>query len=419
MRGAVFVFVFVLALRQRLGEATGVTGWQSFVDTVRSHSRIGRMRHWLASLVLVGCGSVSSNPMDAPKSDTPADMAVDSAPICGAAGQGCCASNVCSAGLTCTTGDQVCRSTTTFVLGQDTSNNGFVAVGSGTTFTPTTLGAGQPTAIWGTSPSDVWVILVTNPGATAQVSYARHYNGSSWEPAVGLPSSGLVYGMWGAAANNYWAVNNAGNAFHWTGSSWGTAQTVSGGVVYIQAWGSAATDVWALGGNSLSHFDGANWSTTTRSDFTVYTRGSISGLKSTGEWYAGGEQQAGPVVLHRSGTTFTVEPTAPNATCADTRGVWMGPGGDAWGVIGNLLAGTAGCPAIVHRENNAWVNKGAISTATNATAIWGTSSKDMYVTGTTAQGPALFHYDGTTWTPVYTPANVNNMIGGWSTGNPN
>ena len=105
------------------------------------------MRHWLASLVLVGCGSVSSNPMDAPKSDSPADTtSVDTAPTCGAAGQACCASNVCNAGLTCTTGDQVCRATTTFVLGQDSGHNAFVAIGRGTTFTPTTLGAGQPVA---------------------------------------------------------------------------------------------------------------------------------------------------------------------------------------------------------------------------------------------------------------------------------
>jgi hypothetical protein len=377
------------------------------------------MRHWLASLVLVGCGSVSSNPMDAPKSDTtPADMAVDTAPTCGAAGQTCCATNMCNTGLGCTTGDQICRARSTFVLGQDSGNNAFVAMGSGTTFTPTTLGAGQPVAIWGTSPSDVWVTVITNPGASAQVTYARHYNGTSWEPAVSLPSSNLVYGVWGSATNNYWGVNNAGNSFHWTGTSWGNPQAIMAGVVYTQIWGSAASDVWALGGNSLSHFDGANWSTTTRSDFQVYSRLSISGLKATGEWYAGGEQQAGPVVLHRSGTTFTVEPTAPNATCADTKAVWMGPD-DVYGVIGNLLDGTAGCPALVHRENGAWVNKGAISTATNITTMWGSSNKDLYAAGKTAQGPALFHFDGTTWTPVYTPASVNFLMGGWSTGNPN
>src|SRR4029079_11693525 len=122
----------------------------------------------------------------------------------------------------------------------------FVAMGSGTTFTPTTLGAGQPVAIWGTSPSDAWVTVVTNPGAAAQVTYARHYNGTSWEPAVSLPSSNFVYGVWGSAANNYWGVNNAGNSFHWTGTSWGNPQAIMAGVVYTQIWGSAASDVWAL-----------------------------------------------------------------------------------------------------------------------------------------------------------------------------
>ena len=375
------------------------------------------MRYWLVSVFLVGCGSVSSNPMDAPKSDTATDTTMaDTAPTCGAAGQTCCASNMCNTGLSCTTGDQVCRSTTTFVLGQDTSGNGFVAVGSGTTFTPTILGGGQPLAIWGTSPSDVWV-SVSSTGST-QATFVRHFNGTTWEAAINLPSSNLVYGVWGSAANNYWGVNNAGNSFHWTGSSWGNAQAIMAGVVYTQIWGSAATDVWALGGNSISHFDGANWSTTTRSDFTVYSRLAISGLESSGEWYAGGEVSAGPVVLHRSGTNFTVEPTAPNATCADTKAVWMGPN-DVYGVIGNLLDGTAGCPALVHRENNAWVNKGAISTATNITTMWGSSNKDLYAAGKTAQGPALFHFDGTNWTPVYTPASVSFLMGGWSTGNPN
>jgi hypothetical protein len=64
--------------------------------------------------------------------------------------------------------------------------------------------------IHGTGPSDVWMV-----GRSA----ARHFNGTTWSSVltgVTVP----LYGVWGSAPDNFWAVGEGGTIVHWDGAAW-------------------------------------------------------------------------------------------------------------------------------------------------------------------------------------------------------
>jgi hypothetical protein len=372
------------------------------------------MRCWLlASVFFVGCGSVNSVP-DGATGDgngSSADASID-APTCGGPGESCCASNSCDTGLSCTTGDQICRSALIFAGGQDGANSlAIVARGSGTSFTIDNLGTGNVVAVWGSSASDVWA-MYTSPIGAGQQTFLRRWNGSAWEAVITL--SGYYYGLWGNAQNNYWAVNNNGQAIHFDGVSWSTPMPISSGIVFVQVWGASANDVWALGGSTVGHWTGS-WGSTTRSDFAVQTRGAISGRTGSGEVFAGGVSNSAPAVLHRNGANFTVEPVPG---CGDARAVWAGPA-DAWALTGPIIA-NGSCtlqPTVAHLENGTWADKGKLPGAASGQALWGTSSRDLFAAGQSGTNAGLFHYNGTSWTPAFTPTSgATHFYAVWGTG---
>jgi hypothetical protein len=360
------------------------------------------MRFFLVSVFALGCGSVSDVPKDAAGDTTSnqQDAMVD-APSCGAAGQACCANNMCSTNLSCTASDQVCRASVLFVgASNQTTGQAYVLRGVGSTFAVDPIGQGSVFSVWGTAANDVWVIAGYNDSNNAQKSYARHWNGTIWETALPFTPDGFVYGLWGSAANNYWAFTNGGGSYHWTGSSWGTLTPIDSGQVFNGAWGSSATNIYAFDGKQW-HYDGT-WTSTSPTDFRA-TR--PNGARASGELWTGGSDPAGynPAVLHIAGATRTVEPLSADNNCHEVVAIWPS-GTDVWAIDNGLIAAgqcTVG-PRLYHRTSSwAEVTTG-LPAWQNVNAMWGTSDKDIYVSGKNAAGEvALFHYDGAAWTPVY------------------
>lgn len=71
-----------------------------------------------------------------------------------------------------------------------------------------------------------------------------------WCRQKSLPQDHL-YGIWGADANNVWAVGQNGAIQKWNGTTWtkqtsGTSQTLYG------VWGADSQNVWAVGGGARS-----------------------------------------------------------------------------------------------------------------------------------------------------------------------
>lgn len=105
-------------------------------------------------------------------------------------------------------------------------------------------------------------------GQSGLQSFILHWNGSSWSrvksPNVAAPGGyseiNTLRSVAGVAANDLWAVGNAGAstlALHWNGSNWSVIPTPNGGSPWNELTGVAALssgDVWAVG-YTYSEFD--------------------------------------------------------------------------------------------------------------------------------------------------------------------
>ncbi|MDP2885187.1 MAG: hypothetical protein Q8P51_09240 [Ignavibacteria bacterium] len=116
--------------------------------------------------------------------------------------------------------------------------------------------------IWGSSPSDVYIVGYNSDGN----ANAYHYDGKSWS-ALNTGFNGTVLtaihafssrDVWISGAR-YWARNDSSLIIHFDGSRW-IESLVSGGRFLGAIWGSNPNDIWAAGwAGTAAHFDGSAW----------------------------------------------------------------------------------------------------------------------------------------------------------------
>ncbi len=161
-------------------------------------------------------------------------------------------------------------------------------------------------SIWGTSPSDVWVVGADARDGTGPL--CLHYDGSAWTRVdtgetqgdlwwvfgfeggpvfmggaggvilrndsgvftkMTTPGTDTVFGIWGTSPEELWAVGGAfdktGFAWRLEGGTWTAEASLPAAVVADAAlwkvFGLAANDAWMVGSNGVSfHWDGATLS---------------------------------------------------------------------------------------------------------------------------------------------------------------
>lgn len=327
--------------------------------------------------------------------------------------------------LKCTASDQVCRTAEVFFAAADASNeNGVVTVGrgDGVNFTLQTLGTGEPQALFGTSPTDVWLIAEGPTGTAGQTAWARHWNGSTWGPQLNFPDGATVYGLWGDAPNNYWASNNAGAVMHWDGQAWSGPMVVPSSQGIVHLWGSSTGDLYAIG-STVEHKDASGtWTTVPTPGWGGAPLRAITG-HANGDFLSGGYaagQVNPPAVLRHTGSNTTMDMLSDGSDCHETFGVFSG-GGDEYAITGPQII-VNGCdpnPHFFHYTGGAWMKVENLPDSKSAFQLWGTSNKDLFTIGTNAAGTAaVFHYDGTAWTTAYTTTAVTSIRAVWGVGGP-
>jgi sugar lactone lactonase YvrE len=230
-------------------------------------------------------------------------------------------------------------------------------------------------SVSGTSPSDVYAVGA-DPG-DGFGPYVLHYEGDRWrrlnsgatgnlwwisvtpidgdfymvgegglillyDPVAKMfthettPGTDTLFGIWGNARNNVWAVGgnptdeqHGGVIWHFDGNTWNVEDTTTiqaGGIpTLFKVWGRNEFDVYAVGQNGMIlHFDGTAWSqvpnTNTFGLFTVH--GNADTIIATGGFFFG-------VILERSGDTFVER--QPDASL-QMNGVFVPPDGKAMAV---------------------------------------------------------------------------------------
>ena len=230
-------------------------------------------------------------------------------------------------------------------------------------------------SVWGTSADDIWAVGA-DPG-DGLGPLAVHYDGVKWtELETGqegdlwwvfgfsdgpvymggegglllryaggafermeAPARATVYGIWGVAPDDLWAVggNVTGGAFAWRfdGERWraaaGFPEALTRSESMFKVWGRSNEDVWLVGtGGTVLHYDGSGFtqadSTTELNLFTAHGSDGVSAA-------VGGSGDG--VILESEGSGW--RDVTPGGT-AHVMGVWLGGGqGYAVGVDGSVL----------------------------------------------------------------------------------
>lgn len=288
--------------------------------------------------------------------------------------------------------------------------------------------------------SDSGAIAAGEYDSAAKGYKISKYNGSSWsESLVSIPDYGSIMDIWGTSENNIYAVTegtvwhdswsyfDGGKILHYNGTSW---SVVSGkffddGQSYRSIWGTSPSNIYATGINGISypyiyHFNGSEWSydrmenivgvNDTIMDIHGNTIGNIYAISDNFENYSSSsvlKLSTSEWVDALNNDTFPLRNYHLN-------GVWVSPDNHVF----LALDGRSDSP-IVHYNptNDSWnadIDVSVISNIHSLESIWGSSSSDVYAVGTkyvnaekNKVGAVILHYDGTLWTEVLLPEDVD------------
>lgn len=259
-------------------------------------------------------------------------------------------------------------------------------------------------SLWAVAANDVW--------AVGDAGTIHHYDGSKWT-AVASGTTENLLSVWAASATEVIAVGTNGKAFRYDGTQW-TAETTGSTKRLSAIWGSGI-NAFAVGeGGTILRRSGGTWNPLTSGVTTNLT--SVWG-RAASEVYAVGD--AG-VIRKFDGNNWTAmtSPTTANlasiwgdattAVAVGANGTIIGLTGTAWSMqtsgtteqlggvfspmAGQYLAvGTNGL--ILRGSGGTWTPQGA-STNLALTSARGSSPSDIWVSGA---GGQLTHFDGTKW----------------------
>ncbi len=253
----------------------------------------------------------------------------------------------------------------------------------------------------------------------------RRIAGSDFESvATGVPKN--IYGLWGAAKDDVYAVGAAGTLVHWNGGSWTVqASPVTGTPDLHSVFGIDAKHIWLVGwSGAMAKFDGIGWQTVPMLSGNVNLNGVFAANKAGGGqdvWAASasglfkvvnsgggsGLQKYNPspygnfMAIHGSDSDHiwavgmygsaamwdgSVWKSQSSGTSIALRGVWAAGPSDVFAV------GESG--QILRSDGQNWKSM-ASPTAQTLYSVWGSSSSDVWAAGA---GGVLLHFDGKKWT---------------------
>lgn len=200
--------------------------------------------------------------------------------------------------------------------------------------------------VWGAAPDDLWAV---GGDGFNRDPIACHFDGAAWTlaelPALAIESHAL-YKVWGTATDDVWAVGDAGLLVHFGGPATGWVETPSGTESdLISLWGTGPAEILAVGGRTtgvLARWDGAQW--------TTQEVPALAGLN--GIWMA---PDGTATVVGPQGGAGTVAPGALAVDAEDPgtglalHGVFGLPGVERWAVGGSLDMAPPYVGIVLHR----------------------------------------------------------------------
>jgi hypothetical protein len=308
--------------------------------------------------------------------------------------------------------------TLTVTTGNTTPGEFQVAcVGLVSQWTPVDAGTSADlTDVWSSSPSNVFIVGETSGRGSKLASVIRRFDGTQWTEQFRQTNLRLR-GLWGSGPANVYTVgfdffNPIGRMLHYDGTSWAEvpgfvsdAEQLS----FSSIWGSSATDVWAVGGAFdgafdralIYHFDGDFWQRMLVADDRNPSLTDVWGVSPTDVYAVGIDGEADPqigVVEHYDGTSWTPVLEHPGLA---PNGVWASSASDVFLVgfqadeqrNGNFIVTSA----IWHYDGSTWSPMSVPTGSEVLEEVWGSSPSDVYAV---ADDGFVLHYDGVQWTAM-------------------
>jgi hypothetical protein len=185
--------------------------------------------------------------------------------------------------------------------------------------------------VWAASPTDAWAVGGTPEGGTAADNdVVLHWDGTAWsKEALPMALGRSLNKVWGASADDVYAVGEAGTIWHRKGGTWSLeANPATSNLLTV--YGCSATEVYAVGGQDVLRSDGTTWS-----KVDVKLTNSVNGVtcSPSGEVLIVG---FGGLKQRLSGGQWINEFTAdPHG---DLHGAWSDGHGAFWAAGGDFIA---------------------------------------------------------------------------------
>lgn len=303
-------------------------------------------------------------------------------------------------------------------------------------------------SVWGTSPSDVWIAGETTANSHDPYTPSgvlTHWDGSAWGAPFVLPAYSPMAAVTATTPGDARAVGWGGQLESWNGSAW-EAEMLAG--QYDAIWESGPSDIWAVGrGGVMAHFDGAAWTQITPPPppLGLYQAAAIRANTKADAWVVGNDAVAASI-LHWDGRAWSASSIpAGSSAYAYFHALWGTGPSDVWGA-GATSNDRISVPRIVHFDGASWSKMydaqqngeyasfraawgsgandvwfagdeglvvhwdgsvlsppvAAFGTTDSFYAVGGTSAHDVWLVSAVGSANRFHHYDGHTWTTVFT-----------------
>jgi hypothetical protein len=233
--------------------------------------------------------------------------------------------------------------------------------------------------IWGAAANDIWAV---GEGGTI-----LHYDGSAWS-RVTSPTTEQLNAVFGSSANDVWAVGNSGSILRRQSGSWDIVTSFPGKIL-DDVWALDANHAWAVG-SGIFAWDGSTWQQVS----TVTSFRGVFGFNANDVWAVGYHV----LPHHWNGSAWVPDETAT------TGGAYE----DLWGTATNNLWMPEWFEEIGHYNGTVWTSE-YVGSSPEYHGVWGLSANDVWFVGSEAR-----HYDGTSLVldPIDAPRAVLNGIWG-------
>lgn len=202
-----------------------------------------------------------------------------------------------------------------------------------------------------------------------------------WERVESGTSGLWLRDIWGASADDVWAVGENGTVLHWDGLSW--CRHVSENIDYrdiYAVWGTDSTDVWAAGQlGAIYHWDGTSWSRFDSDEARRFR--SVWGSSSDSIWAVGTEYDNYTVLIHWDGVTWS---DVDHAFVNDLQGLW-GMGSEFVVAVGSDGGGINTSAAAFVWDGESWTDVssgcGSCEEACWLNSVWFSKHNDVWAVG--------------------------------------